>query len=155
MTLYPPSGMITSAKRLLGSTNSRCIGRTGVPKPRIDEEEDPVHQDHVPRLDPEGRFGAGVVREVVGRLVDREPVRQRLQVGDEQVIVEGVRVVEVDLGPVFEWQGVEVLVVGVLIEERGVDAAEGVEDGAGDRGLAGAGATDEADDEGFRCHGGI
>ncbi len=27
-SLNPPSGMMTSAYRLLGSTNSRCIGRT-------------------------------------------------------------------------------------------------------------------------------
>ena len=87
------------------------------PNALVDEQQDPVDHDHVRRRDALGARTPRVRHEVVHRLLDRLAARQVLEVRDEQVEIERVRMVPVDLPPLVHREMGEVAVVPVHVEE--------------------------------------
>jgi hypothetical protein len=71
-------------------------------------------------------------------------------VAQQQFVVERVGVVEVAHVAVAERDVLEVLVVGVLVDDHDAIGAELAHDGAGDQRLSRAGATGDADEDAAR-----
>lgn len=89
------------------------------------ENQDALDDDDAARPDGDGLFRARVLREVVGRAGDSPSGAQFLEVMDEEVCVERVRVVVVDGAPLLEREIVVRLVVVVVIDD-----GDGVTEGA-------------------------
>jgi len=66
------------------------------PHSRVDEQQDAVDDDYVRGLDARRLDFAQMSDEVVLRLVDRLPPGERLEMCEEQIIVERVRVVPIE-----------------------------------------------------------
>ena len=108
------------------------------------EGEDAFDEDDGRGLDAL-RFGfAGVRGEVVAGPVDRAACDEFAKVGEEELGLEGVRVIEVRAVALLRSEVGEVAVVGVERKEPGMEA---ITKTAGQDGLAGARAAGDADDQ--------
>src|ERR1041385_6054064 len=110
-------------------------------------DEDALEHDHqviadVPRL-----RGALVLPVVVDRLVDGVALEQLAQVLAQQVVVEGVRVVEVPRLAVAERDLFQVLVITVLVDHDHALGAQLAHDGTRHERLAGPGSAGDADED--------
>jgi hypothetical protein len=76
-----------------------------------------------------------VRREIVDRNLDRRSLGQRVEMPDQELGLQRIRMVEVDLVPLFGRQRVEVAVVGVVRDPLDALFADAVVDRAGDRRL--------------------
>ncbi len=110
------------------------------------EEENSLDEDDLAGLDTDRRPGSGVGGEVVLGNVDVAPGTEIGQVSGEQLVVERIRMVVVDLHPLFHRDVGEVVVVGV--ERQGTDPvdAETVDHLHGEGRLARAGASADPDE---------
>jgi len=70
---------------------------TEIPHSLVDEQQDPVDDDYVGRVDARRFRTTQVGDEVVLRLVDRLALAERFEVSAEQVIVERVGMVPIEL----------------------------------------------------------
>src|SRR5258706_578770 len=90
---------------------------------------------------------ARVRAHVVARHVHLAAAQQRLQMLAQEIAVEGVRMVEVPALALAQGEVVEVLVIGVLLDEEHGVAAQILRDRLCDQGLARAGPSGDADQE--------
>lgn len=66
---------------------------------------------------------AGMSREQVAGLFDALSTQQLLQVTEEQIVIDGVRLVIVNPSPFFDTQLVSVMVIGVQVQQRNAEAS--------------------------------
>src|SRR5579883_2459763 len=84
---------------------------------RHGEDEDPLEDHDLRRVDRDVVVGPRVLGVVVDRTPDRFPLAEPADVLDEELLVEGVRMVVVDLAALVEGEVAPVAVVGVLDED--------------------------------------
>ena len=89
-----------------------------------------------------------MVHEVVDGSIDCFAPLQTLEVGDQELRVDGRRMVEVVRCQVLRALPFDLTVVTVLGDECEALPADGIEDRLGDGGLAGAGAAGDAENDG-------
>mmetsp|Transcript_34019 Transcript_34019/g.57119 ORF Transcript_34019/g.57119 Transcript_34019/m.57119 type:complete len:211 (-) Transcript_34019:397-1029(-) len=87
-----------------------------VPQLLVGEDEDPLHEDDLPRLDPLRHVGAAVGAKVVRRNVHRFAGLELKNMLEETIRVEGIGVVEVVLVALLETEMPQVLVVVVVVD---------------------------------------
>ena len=75
------------------------------------------------------------------------PFLKLLNMLDEQLIFQRVGMVKVDFDALGGRQAAQVFVIGIVLEEGNPVRTDALEDGLGDRGLAGPGATGDADNK--------
>ncbi len=114
---------------------------------RLHKGEDALHDEDGGRLDVLHLVAAVVVGVIVHRAVDGTACFQLLQVIDEQGVVEGVRMVVVQLAALLKGQVVVALVVTVVGDETHFVLPETLLDPERQSGLAAAGAACDADDQ--------
>jgi len=102
----------------------------------VDEEQDPVDDDHVCRLDPSCLVTPEMRDEVVLGFLDCLALAQRFEVRTEQVVVERIRVIPVQLAPLVQRQRREILVIRVHVDERDGRCSQKIRDVSGDRRFA-------------------
>src|SRR5262245_49475985 len=95
---------------------------------RIREDQDTLDENDATRGDQDGFSAADMVGKVIDRHFDRLTSTQRLQVIDKEAVVEGVRVIEVDLMTQFQRHVDQVPVVTVLLQECDIAFAHLVDD---------------------------
>jgi hypothetical protein len=74
-------------------------------------------------------------------------ISQLLDMLDEQLVFQRVGMVKVDFDTLGWGQAAQILIIRIMLEEGYPVRADTLEDGLGNRGLAGSGATGDADDE--------
>ena len=114
---------------------------------RLHKGQDALHDEDGGRFDVLYLVAAVVVGVVVHRAVDGAACLQLLQVVDEQGVVEGVRVVVVQLAALFKGQLVVALVVAVVGDEAHLVLPKPLLQPQGQCGLAAAGTACNADDQ--------
>ena len=116
------------------------------PQRLVLEDEDALHDDHLGGLYLDGLVGAVVDGVVVDGAVDGLPGLQPLQILHHQLRVEGVGVVVVLLAPLLE--GTVLPLVVVVVMHHADVRSEPLGQMLGKGGLAGAGASGDADENG-------
>ena len=113
------------------------------------EDEDALDDDGVPRIGFLADRLAGKTREVVDRELDRPVGPELVQVVDEEVRLERIRMIVIERGTLLEPQIVAVTVVPIVLENDDLLWSEAVDDVPDDGRLAGAGSARHADDDRF------
>ena len=117
------------------------------------EDQDALDDDDLGRLLEHALGQPGVGGEIVDRHLDGPAGDELAQVPDHQVGLQGVGVVEVDLGPLGERQVADVLVVSVVLDHDHLGMVDGLHDGVGDGRLARGRAAGDPDDQRLARHG--
>lgn len=120
-----------------------------IDQPAILEEEDPLDDDNRRRRHRCVARRPPVRDEIVVRPLDAPPSQQRVEVLDQQGVVETVWMVVVDAGALLGRQIGAVAVVGVVLDVDDVFAAKLGDDGARDGGLSRAGSARDSDHQGL------
>lgn len=113
------------------------------------ENEESFHYDEGARGDAQGFVFAGEAGEVILRGFDGVACRELLEMGFEQVELEGGGVVEIGFRRFVVGEVAEVAVVPVLLEQACLVRSEVGEEVAGEPAFSGAAAAGDADEKWF------
>ncbi len=119
------------------------------PQFSVGEDEDALDDDGAPRIGFLAGRLTGKAREVVDRELDRPAGPELVQVVDEEVRLERIRMIVIERGTLLEPQIVAVTVVPIVLEDDDLLWTETVDDVPHDGRLAGAGSARHADDDRF------
>ena len=116
----------------------------------VGEDEDALEHDDEVLADVAGLVEAAVLGVVVDGLFDRLARQQLAHVAPEQLVVEGVGVIEVARLPVAQGDVLEVLVVGILVDDDDPVGPEIAHHVPRDEGLAGTRPAGDPDEDAWR-----